>query len=219
MKLNVSKGNMYKFITHTGNVIKGKCSDHDCSYCYMKKWGNLNPVRFDEKELKIGMGSDKFIFVGSSCDMFARNIPVEWIYKTLDHCKEFDNKYFFQTKNPLSLLSLCSHLPENSVVCTTIETNRKYIEMGNAPDTYNRAVCFSKIPLEKYVTIEPILDFDLNELVELIKLCRPMQVNIGADTGGHKMPEPGKEKIFELITELEKFTKVELKKNLNRLMR
>jgi hypothetical protein len=28
-------GNMYAFVTHTGNPIKELCP-HDCSYCYMK---------------------------------------------------------------------------------------------------------------------------------------------------------------------------------------
>jgi DNA repair photolyase len=35
MPLNPSKGNMYPFVTHTWNPIRGKCP-HDCSYCYMK---------------------------------------------------------------------------------------------------------------------------------------------------------------------------------------
>ncbi len=38
MGLNKSNGNMYEWITHTWNTIKGECY-HDCSYCYMKKWG------------------------------------------------------------------------------------------------------------------------------------------------------------------------------------
>ena len=33
-ELNVAKGNMYGFITHTWNPIKGHCY-HQCSYCYM----------------------------------------------------------------------------------------------------------------------------------------------------------------------------------------
>lgn len=38
-----SKGNMYEFVTHTWNPIKGKCS-HGCTYCYMKKMcSRLNP--------------------------------------------------------------------------------------------------------------------------------------------------------------------------------
>ena len=43
------KSNMYQFIDATWNTIKGECF-HDCSYCYMKRWGKLKPVRFDEKE-------------------------------------------------------------------------------------------------------------------------------------------------------------------------
>ena len=35
MGLNLSNGNMYKFVNYTWNPIKGKCL-HDCSYCYMK---------------------------------------------------------------------------------------------------------------------------------------------------------------------------------------
>ena len=68
---------------------KGKCY-HDCSYCYMKRWGKLNTVRFDKIELKSDLGTGNFIFVGSSCDMFAENIPDEWVIETLDYCKKFD---------------------------------------------------------------------------------------------------------------------------------
>jgi len=31
MGLNESKGNMYEFVTHTWNAIKGECK-HDCTY-------------------------------------------------------------------------------------------------------------------------------------------------------------------------------------------
>jgi len=55
MGLNISKGNMYEFVTHTWNVIKGKCF-HDCDYCYMKRWGDLKPIRLDKKELKTDLG-------------------------------------------------------------------------------------------------------------------------------------------------------------------
>ena len=84
MGLNKSKGNMYKFITHTWNTVKGAC-EHDCSYCYMKRWGKLKPARFDEKELKTDFGN--FIFVGSSNDLFAKGISDEGygsLYKSCD---------------------------------------------------------------------------------------------------------------------------------------
>ena len=185
MSLNISKGNMYDFITHTWNTIKGECF-HDCSYCYMKRWGKLNPVRFDERELKNDLGKDNFIFVGSSCDIFAENIPDEWIVKTLKHCEQCNNKYLFQTKNPgrfMDFIHTCV-ISDKSVLCTTIETNKWIPEiMKNSPAPVDRAMFMNEISsvIGTYVTIEPIMDFDLNIMVDLIQTCDPVQVNIGAE--------------------------------------
>ena len=217
MAMNISKGNMYGFVSHTWNAIKGSCF-HDCSYCYVKRWGNLNPVRFDEKELRTKLGQGNFIFVGSSNDMFAAEMSSEWIQRTIDHCMKFDNQYLFQTKNPGRLIEF--ELPQNSVVCTTIESNRFYPEiMSNSPSPSERVEAMSRIELPKYVTIEPILDFDIDELVEMIKSCKPIQVNIGADSGNHKLPEPSGEKVLELIGELNRYTTVKQKKNLKRIVK
>jgi len=223
MPLNKATGQMYTWVTHTWNTIKGECP-HGCTYCYMKRWGKQKPVRFDESELKTDLGSGNFIFVGSSCDMFANDIPEEWIFKTIQYCCEFDNSYLFQTKNPIRIVELMGYydlvLPAKTKICTTIETNRWYYsELGKSPDPEGRAYFMSKITLEKYVTIEPIIDFDLLEMVNLIKECNPIQVNIGADSGNNNLPEPSKEKLMELIDELKKFTIIDQKRNLNRLLR
>ena len=69
------------------------------------------------------------------------------------------------------------------------------------------------------VTIEPIMDFDLEVFYDWIRDARPAWVNIGADSKGHKLPEPSKEKIEALITELKKFTEVRIKPNLSRLIK
>ena len=212
MPLNKSKGNMYEFVTHIWNTIKGACP-HNCSYCYMKRWGKLNPVRFDEKELKTDLGVGNFIFVGSSCDMFADGIQEEWVLKTLEKASQADNQYLFQTKNPSRIND--NVLPFNSVVCTTIETNRWYNDiMNNCPPPLQRVLGMYCIDLPKYVTIEPIMDFDLNEFVGIIQDIRPEQVNIGSDLGRHGLPEPPKEKVMELIQALEEFTTVHQKSNL-----
>lgn len=230
MPLNKSTGNMYDFITHIWNTIKGECP-HGCSYCYMKRWGKQPPLHFDEKELKTDLGKNNFIFVGSSCDMFAENIPFEWSFKTVLKCIEAEhNQYFFQTKNTDYLFRFCKFFYRNNMIkiknfslCTTLETNRVYKEiMNNSPSITDRVLNFAKISAErKFITIEPIMDFDLLEFVELIKRCNPIQVNIGADSSPNrnKLPEPPKEKILELIAELEKFTTVVQKKNLRRLLK
>lgn len=229
MPLSVRDGNMYEFITHTWNTIKGECL-HDCSYCYMKAWGELSETRLDETEFKTDMESDNFIFVGSGIDLFAGNIPKEWIERTLNHCHDANNtlfgatnKYFFQSKNPKRILDFIEHpVFEHSVVCTTIETNRFYKEyMGYAPKIEYRVAAMEEITskgIETYVTIEPIMDFDLDELVELIRKCKPTQVNIGKNSKEEiiKLPHPKLEKAKQLIIELRKFTKVEIKENLKR---
>lgn len=92
--------------------------------------------------------------------------------------------------------------------------------MGFAPLPSERAESMYKITgYEKQVTIEPLLDFDLNELVTLIKICKPHKVNIGADSKNNHLPEPSKEKILALIYELKKFTVIDQKRNLDRLLR
>lgn len=216
MGLNKSNGNMYDWVTHTWNVIKGECY-HDCSYCYMKRWGKLNPVRFDEKELKTDLGSGNFIFVGSSTDMFSQSISEEWIRTILEYCSKFDNQYLFQSKNPSRFTCNGLIFPENSVFCTTIETNRFYNDiMFHSPHPYNRAY---EMPLNNYVTIEPVIDFDLQEMLGLIKICSPKQVNIGADSGKNGLPEPSKEKLLQLIEGLQEFTTIAKKRNLSRLLK
>lgn len=125
MGLNKVRGNMYNFCTHTWNVIKGKCP-HDCEYCYMKRFpqGDLS---FDEKELKTDLGSGNYIFVGSSCDMFADAIPDEWIKRILYLCNAYPkNVYLFQTKNPQRFKEFKDELKSiNCIIGTTIETNRQ----------------------------------------------------------------------------------------------
>lgn len=219
MSLNESKGNMYDWVTHTWNTVKGACP-HDCTYCYMKRWGKLKPVRFDAKELKTDLGSGNFIFVGSSCDMWAKDIPLDWKQKTINHCLDFDNTYLFQTKNPRGLIGWA--IADRSLICTTIETNRFYPEiMGKSPTPFERAESMNKISeyATTYVTIEPIMDFDLDELVGMIWICNPKQVNIGADSGHNNLPEPSKEKVLALIDELQKFTTIARKSNLGRLLK
>jgi DNA repair photolyase len=222
MGLNESKGNMYDFINFTWNTIKGKCY-HDCAYCFMKRWGELKPIRFDEKELKTDLGEGNFIFVGSSCDMFNSHIPKEWIHLTLEKCAQHNNRYFFQSKDINTMAYWeCTLVDLVASVCTTIETNRFYGDiMGKAPVPKERAMWLSGLDmgLDRYVTIEPIIDFDLEPMVDLIKSCNPLQVNLGANTSSKiRLPEPSKNKILDLIGELEKFTKIHSKKNLGRLL-
>lgn len=220
MPLNKSKGNMYPFVTHTWNAIKGKCP-HDCAYCYMKRF-KQNDLRLDRKEFKTKLGQDNFIFVGSSCDMWAEDIPAYWIFETLDCCRKFENKYLFQTKNPARMLDFINELlVPDCIIGTTIETNRDYPEMGKTPSTINRALALKELSnnFPVMVTIEPVMNFDVPMMELYIGACNPAWVNIGADSKNSGLPEPGADKINELIKNLKLAgIEVKTKNNLKRLL-
>jgi len=218
--LRKSKGNMYGFVTHTWNPIKGKCI-HNCCYCYMKRFPQRD-LRIDKSEFKTDLGIDNYIFIGSSTDIFAEDVKDKWIKKTFDKCKQHRNKYLFQSKNTMKMAHYVLLFPKNSVIGTTIETNRDYA-LSEAPNRKQRAIWLRELgkSFETMVTIEPIFDFDLKEFVSLIKEARPKCVNIGADSNNkkdYKYPEPSQDKVIKLIEELKKFTEVRKKYNLNRLL-
>jgi DNA repair photolyase len=225
MPLNKARGNMYEFVTHTWNPIKGDCP-HDCSYCYVKRIykrfkKEQGVLRLDEKELKTNLGKGNFIFVGSSCDMFADDVDQFSILRTLDRCRAYaDNRYLFQTRNVRGTLSFI--FPVNTVIGTTIETNRYWLadKYSSAPSVIARVNELQKSAIHrKMITMEPIMDFDVKELVGMVSCVNPVQVNIGADSGRNHLPEPPAEKVLELIAELEKVTKVVQKPNLARLLK
>jgi DNA repair photolyase len=192
----------------------------------MKRFGKQKPVRFDEEELKTDLCWGRFIFIGSSCDMFARDIPVDWIKKTLDRANSFvNNQYLVQTKNPVRYHKFLDCLdPVRFMLCTTLETNRNYESiMRKAPPIVERTVAMERLPRQyekrKMITIEPIMDFDLKDFSYMVLCCHPVQVNIGAGTGGHNLPEPKPKKIQALIEYLSHYTKVFQKDNLKRIMK
>lgn len=230
MKLNIRTGNMYDFVTHTGNIIKGTCP-HRCSYCYMNKWDeNERPIYFDDSELQSTTKTGNFIFVGSNGDMFADKIPKKYIWTALNHCYESNNnlfgegnRYFFQSKNPKRFLEFIDHpIFTDSVLCTTIESDIWYPEhMGKCPSIESRVEGMEKIAslgIKTYLTAEPLMKFNLDKMLEYIKRCNPIQVNFGKNT--HRkviLPEPTGKEIEELALETAKITDlVILKKNVSK---
>jgi len=234
MALKKPTGDMYPFVDWIWNPVCGKCL-HDCPYCYVKRIISGRFKREQQKphlvpsEFKINLGVCNTIFVCSGCDLFANDVPDDYIKAVFNHTyvqecvHKRKNKYIFQTKNPKRLtFSPFKISADIHKFCTTIETNYHLTEyMGNTPTPYERAEAMyllSEMGFETMVTIEPIMEFDLEKMLDLISLTRAAQVNIGADSGNNHLPEPPKEKVIKLISELKKFTNVYEKENLRRLM-
>lgn len=218
MALRKQKGNMYAFVSATWNPIKGECS-HKCKYCYMKDF-DLPKLYLAEHEMNTDLSKEDFIFVGSGTDIFADDVPKEWIIRVLEHCRKYpDTKYLFQTKNPKRFNDSDFEFPNNSVFGTTIETDDEVLarDTSNAPAPVFRALELSRIKAVKMVTIEPIMDFNIDALASLVEVVKPSWVNIGADSKGNKLKEPSWEDIQHLIAKIRGLTKIVEKSNLARL--
>ena len=78
---------------------------------------------------------------------------------------------------------------------------------------------FMALPFRKMITVEPVMDFDIDIFLQWIRTINPEQVNIGADSGGNNLPEPSPEKLRKFIQALQAGgTKVHVKDNLKRLL-
>ena len=100
--------------------------------------------------------------------------------------------------------------PENVVLGATIETNRDY-PVSKAPPMFERYESMKKLPFEnKIVSIEPIMNFDLEPFVEWIRDIGPVMVHVGYDNYHNNLTEPSLTKVRELIQQLSAFTNVKL---------
>ena len=229
--LKKSTGNMYSWVTHQWSPGKG--CQHDCEYCYVKskRW-NYDPGKIFISDTKFpNLGSGRTIFVGHTCDMWSEEVPVEFINKVLWHCTQFTgNKYIFQSKNPTRFLTLqpvselMLWLNNNEITLgTTIETNRQELieKYSKAPDVQIRSASMAMLKekgFKTFITIEPVMDFDIDDMSYLITSAKPDWVNIGADSKGHNLPEPSAWKLMSLIGEIHHAgIEIRNKSNLKRL--
>jgi len=132
------------------------------------------------------------------------------------------NKYLWKSKNPKRFMDFLEFVnPSNTVFSTTIESDMDYIDGPPAIDERFNWICKVKnsgFPVA--ISIDPIMDFDENRLLEMINDIGPQWVSIGADSQGHGLQEPTPEKVRVLLSELGRNPKIELvvKSNLGRLM-
>jgi hypothetical protein len=120
------------------------------------------------------------------------------------------------------MFELRDFLPKKVVCGTTIESDYFYHQMGIGASPKNRSGFMNLLSSKNFVTmvtIEPIMDFDIDDLLSLVAHCNPEWVNIGADSKGHNLPEPSAEKVLKLIAKLKKANiEVKLKQNLKRII-
>jgi hypothetical protein len=208
--------------------MRGQCLHH-CSYCYVPRLRNIGLKKYegacelDQKRLKDDLSIPKthVLFVCSCYDLFGDWVQKEWISQILAKCRQYPQTTFlFQTKNPLRFKEFLNEIPENSILGVTLETNRSPPYTA-APRPESRYFWFLELAWKrKMVSIEPVIDFDLEKLVSWIKRLQPEFVSIGADSDpdSNVLLEPTQWKVLDLIVSLMPVTEVRLKKNLDRLL-
>ena len=123
------------------------------------------------------------------CDNnIVKSKDIKWILKAMDERR--DLTYLFVTKNPQGYLNY--RFPPNSYLGITIETNEEKItkKFSQAPTPYERYITFKKIRhSNKFLALEPLLDFDEDILQKWIIDIDPKVIAIGFDEHPRSMNE------------------------------
>ncbi len=208
---------MFDVITKTWNPVIG-CL-HNCKYCWarrlaetrlthMEKYKDGFKPNLAEYELKKKFRK-QYVFACDMGDLFGDWVPRDWILKVIDAVKNSPSSYFlFLTKNPRRYFDILDALPKNLILGVTIETNRNY-RVSNAPPQSERYRCMVELPYaRKLVSVEPIMDFDMDIFVEWIRKIGPIMVHVGYTKFNEHLPEPSLVKTRKLMEELKSFTRV-----------
>ena len=200
---------------------------HNCIYCYARDIAKRQKHRCQEcynfvphlhiKRLHKKFKAGETVFVCSMGDIsFATFDVFTGILDVIRNQPE--TTFYIQTKDPIyfaEYLERFKHIADNVVLGTTIETNRNTrLRYTSAPNPTDRYEAMKLLNHRKYVTIEPIMNFDLDVIVTWVENIKPEFVYIGynsRDRDTMHLPEPSLAKTEELIVELEKFTEVRQK--------
>lgn len=193
----------------------------NCSYCWARKLAETrlkrsypngfipttHPDRFNKR-----FKPDDFVFVSSMGDItYAPSSVMNVVIATAQKCPE--TKFLLCTKDPSIYWQVKFHQP-NLYVGTTIETNRDTKAFSRAPTTRERYSIFRDLNHgHKFLSLEPLMDFDLIPFVKWITSIKPEIIEVGADNYHNNLPEPGSEKVNRLLAYLKQMCPTVIEKD------
>ena len=201
----LTKGNMYED-AETWNPFKGckfdctycgpsfqkqaKRQKHNCMKCY-RYVPHFHPDRLSP------IPSSKIVFACGNADVSF--CEPEHMYQIINRIKKHNERtnktFYLQSKEPSCLEPFLSLLPKNVVLLTTLETNRDkgYDKISKAPVPSKRYRQFLALKYpRKVVTIEPMIDFDVQPFAKWIIKIKPEYVWLGFNSKvkSVSLPEP-----------------------------
>ncbi|HBC89258.1 MAG TPA: hypothetical protein DCZ94_20145 [Lentisphaeria bacterium] len=176
--------------------LQAKRQMHTCSNCY-----SYTPHFHPERLSKIP--SAKTVFVCGNADIsFATAGQIRQIIGAINGYNRkrpsSDKTFFMQSKQPSCLEPFLKLLPTNVILLTTLETNRDagYNQVSKAPVPSERYRQFLALEYpRKVVTIEPVMDFDVDVFSQWILKINPEYVWLGFDSKNCGLPEPSEAKM------------------------
>ncbi|MBA7601842.1 hypothetical protein ES703_08926 [subsurface metagenome] len=197
----------------TWNVWVG--CDYLCTYCNARKaaltrlkhsprYRNGFMPHLVEEELGRKFKPGDFVFVGYQGD-----ISFAWRQLIVNLCcsitEQPDVDFLFCSKSPLHYWYWHIVWPENLRLGATIETNRDY-HLTRAPAPLYRYMAMRALDHpKKFISLEPICDFDLDKMLSWMAEINPQIIEVGADNYHNNLPEPPWEKVEKLLNGLKTF--------------
>lgn len=185
-----------------------------CTYCWARRLvtGRLRHIFLDgfspgthrTRDSRIFRPGD-FVFV---CSMGDISFAPEFVWDiTINHVLRFpETKFLLCTKAPGVFrrhLRPGDRYPDNVYLATTIETNRHTGLYSLAPQPVERYESLRKIRhRHKMLSLEPLMDFDLDTLLLWVAALKPEIVEVGADNYHNDLPEPEPAKVKALLAGL-----------------
>lgn len=174
--------------------------------------------RLNESELGRRFKPGSMVFVAAMGEVaFSTPEEFERILQVIR--KNPKTKFLFCTKDPSTYSMMAaetSGFPDNVVLGATIETT-SYSQFGpeysKAPiPGYRREYLCDVDHPHKFVSIEPIMDLDVDVMVQWMHFIKPEIVEVGADNYKHFLIEPSAEKVNQLLTRLRRFVPLVVEK-------
>lgn len=166
---------------------------HNCRKCY-----DFVPHAHPERLSKIPR-ADLIFACGNGDLSFA---APEYTQRVIEAIRERGKSrtFYLQSKRPEVFAPFLGSLPANVILVTTLETNRDdgYREISKAPPPSERYRQFLALDYpRKVLTIEPVMDFDLDVFVGWILQLRPEYVWVDYNSRPKQvqLPEPSVDKL------------------------
>lgn len=191
---------------------------YNCNYCkksfqaQLKRWAKKNcrqcyeyrPHNHQERLFQPlpKTRPNQFVFACACSDVtFCERSYFERIIQVM--AEKRDTQFLLQSKNPIIFGDFS--FSKNVILGTTIETSRDVSGTGIslAPDPRDRYEAMLELKHNaRAVTIEPVMDFDVTELLSWIVEINPIWVQIGYDTRKTGLREPPLYKVDQLSEDL-----------------